>query len=197
MPSHTTFAVMKDGRSVAITVAVTLAVVLLLGMTFMFSGLYNVSAAESHRGLVAAVLSTIADRSINTHARATASPPIDSAGMLEGAEHFHAMCAVCHGAPGVARGEVAEGLNPEAPELSKEAAGEFSEAQLYWIIKNGIKFTGMPSFEKSYTDEQIWEIAKFTKSLDGMTDAQYEAVIRAVMAANGGVVPGAPPQHIH
>jgi mono/diheme cytochrome c family protein len=189
---------MTTARIVAVTVAVTLVVTAILGMTFVYSGLYNVSAASSHSGLVAGALHTIADRSIDTHAAHAPEPPvIDSAAMLEGAEHFHAMCAVCHGAPGFAREEIAEGLNPDAPELSKHAAGEFSEAQLYWIIRNGIKFTGMPSFEKSHTDEQIWAIAKFTKSLDGMTDAQYEAVIRRVMAANGGVMPGTQPQHMH
>lgn len=190
---------MNTARVIGITAGVTLVVTAVLALTFMYSGLYNVSAASSHKGVVAAARSTISDRSIDTHARTTmAPPPIDSLAMLEGAEHFHAMCAVCHGAPGVARGEIAEGLNPEATELSKHAAGEFSEAQLFWIIKNGIKFTGMPSFEKSHTDEQMWAIAKFTKSLDGMTDAQYEAVIRAVMATHGGVMPGtAAPQHVH
>jgi mono/diheme cytochrome c family protein len=190
---------MTNPRSIAITVVVTFAVVLLLAATYVYSGLYNVSAAVPHGGIVASALHTISDRSIATHAKAPPAPAMDAAALLEGAEHFHEMCVTCHGAPGVPRDEIGEGLNPEAPELSRHAAGEYTEQQLFWIIKNGIKFTGMPSFEKSHTDEQIWAMSKFVKRMDGMSDAQYEEVIRAVKAANGGVMPGhgdAPP-HVH
>jgi mono/diheme cytochrome c family protein len=180
---------LQNGRPVAVTVLVTLVVIALLGAVFVFSGLYNVSAAQPHTGFVKGLLSTISDRSIDTHAKKMTPPPVDSAGLLEGAEHFHEMCVVCHGAPGVAKDEIAEGLNPRAPELSRHAAGEFSESQLFWIIKNGIKFTGMPGFGQSHTDEQIWEMTAFVKRMDKMTAAQYEAVIRAVKAANGGELP--------
>lgn len=181
---------MQNARSVVITVAVTLVVIVLLAATFIFSGLYNVSAAAAHTGIMSSTLAAISDRSIDTHAKNLTPPKLDSAALLEGAEHFHAMCEVCHGAPGVAKNELAEGLNPKAPELSKETAGEFSESQLFWVIRNGIKFTGMPGFQGSHTDEQIWAIAEFVKKLDKMTPEQYESVMQAVKAANGGELPG-------
>ena len=58
----------------------------------------------------------------------------------------------------------------------------------------------MPGFSQSHSDEQLWAITKFVKSMEGMTAAEYEAIFRGIMARNGGVMPGAAPgaaQHQH
>jgi mono/diheme cytochrome c family protein len=172
-------------RTVMLTSLVTIVVVGLLVATVIYSGAYNVSAITPHTPLVKGMLHALSENSVARHAGNAVAPPVDSAGLLEGAEHFDEMCVVCHGAPGVAKGEIAEGLNPQAPQLSRYVAGHRTDAQLFWVIRNGIRFTGMPGFQSSHTDEQIWQIVKFVKSMDGMTDAQYEAVIRQVRQANG------------
>jgi mono/diheme cytochrome c family protein len=186
----------KSFRTVALTVLVTLLVIVLLLATFVYSGMYDVSAIRPHSRLTTLMLRTVSDRSIAQHAGTATAPAMDQDALLEGAEHFHEMCVVCHGAPGVAKGEIAEGLNPRAPELSRHAAGEMSDAQLFWVIRNGIRFSGMPGFQSSHTDEQIWQIAKFVKTMDHMTDAQNESVIRAVKKANGDTL-AAPRMHMH
>ena len=71
-----------------------------------------------------------------------AIPPMVQAGAREYAEHG---CATCHGAPGVTWAKFSEGLHPDPPDL-KEVVGERSPSQLFWVIKNGINMTGMPSF---------------------------------------------------
>jgi mono/diheme cytochrome c family protein len=84
-------------------------------------------------------------------------------------------CATCHGAPGVTWLKFSEGLHPDPPDL-KKVAGELSPAQLFWIIKNGINMTGMPSFaEAGAQDNEIWSIAAFVKKLPSVSDADYKS----------------------
>jgi mono/diheme cytochrome c family protein len=62
-----------------------------------------------------------------------------------GFDHYEDMCAGCHGGPGIERSEIGKGLNPPAPNLA-DAVPAWSPRQLFWIVKNGLKMTGMPSF---------------------------------------------------
>jgi mono/diheme cytochrome c family protein len=187
----------NQGRTIGLTIVITCVVAVLLLATVVYAGVYNVAASSPHGGVVAGILGTVAERSIETHAAGIELQEVGAAAEEEGAEHFHAMCVQCHGAPGVARSEIGEGLNPIAPELSEGAAAEFTEAEIFWIIRNGIRFTGMPSFQASHTDEQIRGLAAFVKSLDGMTPAEYEAIMRRIMDRNGGVLPGSSGGHMH
>ncbi len=186
-----------NARSIATTVAVTLTVCLLLAATCVYSGLYDISAAGGRSGLLDVVRSTLTGQSVASHARGENPPVLDAAAVETGAEMFHATCVVCHGGPGLARGRIGEGLNPPALELSTDAAGRLSEAQIFWIARNGIRFTGMPAFDQSHSDAQLWAIAKFVKTMDGMAEAEYETIFRRIKAKNGGVLPGSEPQPAH
>ncbi|MEO5511145.1 MAG: cytochrome c [Longimicrobiales bacterium] len=187
----------SNARTILLAVVITCLVSVLLTATCVYSGMYNVSAAGRQQGIAAAALRTIADRSIRSHATAVVPPLVDSLAIESAALRFHTECVVCHGAPGVPRGEIGEGLNPAAPELSARAARVRSEPELFWIIRNGIRFSGMPSFQQSHSDDQIWAIARFVKQMDGMTELRYEAIFRAIMLKNGGVLPGVPAGAAH
>lgn len=160
---------------IIITVVATVVVLIVLGLAFVLSGISNVSAENQDRGLVRWVLSTASDNSIERHAKGIDVPPLgDSAQVAMGFEHYQEMCVTCHGAPGVDRSEIGQGLNPHGPNLSRSIS-DMSDAELYWILKNGIKMTGMPSFGKTHTDEQLWAMVSFVKKLPGMTEEQYQA----------------------
>jgi mono/diheme cytochrome c family protein len=83
------------------------------------------------------------------------------------------MCVSCHGSPGLEETEVSVGLNPAAPYLVK-VAKEIDPNKLFWIIKNGIKMTGMPAWGKTHSDEKIWAIVAFVKKLPNMTVEEYQ-----------------------
>jgi len=82
------------------------------------------------------------------------------------------MCAGCHGGPGVERGETGKGMTPTPPDLAEEA-GEWSDAELYWITEHGIKLAGMPAFGPTHSDEEIAMIAAFVRLLPEMTAEEY------------------------
>jgi mono/diheme cytochrome c family protein len=86
------------------------------------------------------------------------------------------MCVTCHGEPGREPSEIGRGLNPEAPELSKSAQ-EWSDSELHWIIRNGIKMSGMPGFGETHDDKEIWAIATFLRTMSGRTPDQYRRLL--------------------
>jgi mono/diheme cytochrome c family protein len=65
-----------------------------------------------------------------------------------------------------------KGLNPQAPNLT-DAVKAWTPRQLFWIIKHGVKMTGMPSFGATHDDDEVWSIVAFIEKLSGMSAEQY------------------------
>jgi mono/diheme cytochrome c family protein len=151
-----------------------LGVLLLLGaLVFISTGSYNVAASTPHTRLTSWLLNTMQERSVAVRADDTPSPPpLDSAMVQHGLEEYQAMCATCHGAPGVERGALGKGMNPEPPDLAEQAA-EWSDRELFWITKHGIKLAGMPAFGATHTDEELWGIVAFLRRLEHISPEEY------------------------
>jgi|HubBroStandDraft_6_1064221.scaffolds.fasta_scaffold07856_5 CopA family copper-resistance protein len=103
--------------------------------------------------------------------------------MLIGTEHYAAHCAVCHGAPGVPKGDIGRGLNPPPPDLAKNAP-LYNPAELFWIVKHGIKMTGMPAWS-DHSDEELWATVAFLEKLPAMSEQEYAGLVMASMAHGG------------
>jgi mono/diheme cytochrome c family protein len=144
---------------------------------FFIGGFYNVAGTAEDPGIVNWALIQVRTASINRHARDL--PPAgfgDPAKVQAGAREFDEHgCVNCHGAPGAKWAKFSEGLKPDPPDL-KDVVNELSPSQLFWVIKNGINMTGMPSFKLGgATDEDIWAIVAFLKKLPGISEADYKA----------------------
>jgi len=100
----------------------------------------------------------------------------DPATIRIGFNHYREMCIICHGAPGVKPREAHAGLNPQPPLLAAKLVKGMSPAELFWVIKNGIKMTGMPAWGPTHSDDQIWAIVAFVKQLPTLTAADYRAM---------------------
>lgn len=85
-------------------------------------------------------------------------------------------CATCHGVNGDGKGAFGDALYPPASDLRGHDTQEKSDAQLYWIIKNGLSFAGMPGFAGQYDDQGIWALVTYTRSL-GKPGAQGAAIV--------------------
>jgi len=151
-----------------------------VGLGFVYSGIYDISAATSEPKWRARLFETVKDRSIDRRVadlRVTAPPLSDPKTIRTGLTHFAEMCVTCHGAPGVPKSEAAMGLSPDPPDLAHEGA-EQSPVRLFWVLKNGIKMTGMPGFGMTHTDDQIWAIVAFLKQLPRLDPQQYAAMLK-------------------
>jgi mono/diheme cytochrome c family protein len=163
------------------TVAITLLAVVLLGALVVASGALSVAADEPHSSLVFGILDTARERSIETRADDIQVPALDDAGMVRrAAGNYDAMCAKCHLAPGMAPTELNRGLSPTPPNLAKHANADAAEA--FWVIKHGIKATGMPAWGKHMEDQHIWDVVAFLRKLPSLSVEQYQAEV----AASGG-----------
>jgi Cytochrome C oxidase, cbb3-type, subunit III len=154
-----------------------LAIIIAIGAAvFFFGGFYSVAATAEDPDIVGWALARVRTASIDRHANdkppASINDPASvQAGAREFAEHG---CPTCHGAPGVRWAKFSEGMHPDPPDL-KDVVGEFSPAQLFWVVKNGINMTGMPSFALAGAkDDEIWSIVAFLKKLPGVSEADYK-----------------------
>ena len=152
---------------------------------FVFSGVYDVAATTPHWPLTTWVMEKARVRSIQEHASGIAAPAglSDPANLVVGTSHFAAHCAACHGAPGVPRSEIAEGLYPQPPNLAL-TVNRYTAPQLFWIVKHGIKMTGMPGWG-DHSDDEIWATVAFIQKLPEMSEADYAKLVMASMAHGG------------
>jgi mono/diheme cytochrome c family protein len=154
---------------------ITIVVAAIALTAFVWSGMYNVGASDPHWKTITWLLGQTKDRSIVAQSANITVPPLKDAGTeKKGFAHYHALCRFCHGAPGYLQHEFAQGLYPPAPDLATgEMQKKWNEAQLYWIIKNGLKFSGMPSFGLTHNEEQLWQLVAFVKRLPSVSVEVY------------------------
>lgn len=148
--------------------------------TFVWSGVYTVAATEQHTAPVYWLLTTTSDRSVAV--RADAVPPRDlddPAAVAAGLPLYRAHCRQCHGAPGVAPEPMALGMTPVPPNLLR-AAREWRSNEVFWVIKHGVKMSGMPGWTFQMSDEEIWAVTAFVKAMAAMTPADYAQAVQAV-----------------
>ena len=89
----------------------------------------------------------------------------DSRAVGAGRAAYTGSCAVCHGAKGDGRGAFGRTTYPDATDFTSDAAKGKTDAQLFWIIKNGLGFTAMPAFGGQYKDDQIWAMVTYIRTL--------------------------------
>ena len=143
---------------------------------YFFGGYYSVAGTVEDPAIVKWALEHVRDASIARHATESPPTPLDDQALVQaGARAFSERgCVNCHGGPGVTWAKFSEGMKPGPPDL-KEVAGD-DPKQLFWVIKNGINMTGMPSFGLiEVPDKEIWNIVAFIKKLPTVTDANFKA----------------------
>ncbi len=163
-------------KLVVLGAAAGIAVGLFLGL-----GLFNIAASSGHWKITDIVLHTVMRQSVKFHALGIETPPLDDMGLVQaGAGHFETGCAPCHGSPAAPRNPVALEMTPHPPDLARKVP-DWEPGQLFWIVRHGVKFTGMPawpdrrrSFEHGEgRDEEIWAVVAFLQRLPGMGAEEY------------------------
>jgi mono/diheme cytochrome c family protein len=146
-------------------------------LVFFFGGFYSVAGTQPDPKVVAWALTFVRNASINKHAVETPPMSLDDPAVVQaGARAFLTRgCANCHGGPGVDWAKFSEGLHPDPPDL-KDIANDLEARHIFWVVKNGINMTGMPSFGAIITDDkEIWAIAAFVKKLPKISETDFKA----------------------
>lgn len=139
---------------------------------WIWSGSYDIGQDSPHWGVTRNVIATFRDHSTEHHAQGIQVPNLDDPKMVAaGAQHYAENCAMCHLAPGMSDSEIRHGLYPKPPNLTRFAP---EPAEAFWIIKHGIKFTGMPAWGPTHGDPMIWDIVAYLQKQPKMTAAEYQ-----------------------
>ena len=172
----------------------SLLIVTIIGLVgaglFIYSGVYPIGADVPHNKLSYWLLETLRERSI---ARAASDIQIPnnlntSDRLLAGGADYNDMCAGCHLKPGKKESDFTIGLYPAPPNLTATAdahghehgsdtgSKEAAIQRQFWIIKHGIKASGMPAWGPTHSDERIWNMVAFLQRLPSLTPDQYQIV---------------------
>jgi mono/diheme cytochrome c family protein len=146
-------------------------------MGFVFgTGRFDV-AATAPSDMADRLAPWVLDKALARRAREVTDPISRDAGAARrGMAHYRANCLPCHGAPGVDPEEFQEGLNPTPPGIDAPLVQNESDAVLFWVIKNGIRMTGMPAFGVNHKDAEIKDIVAFVRHVPQMTDAEQDTL---------------------
>jgi mono/diheme cytochrome c family protein len=149
-----------------------LALVGAAAFALVYSGAFDVAADEPHSAPVHRLLEAVRTRSIAVRSAGIEVPPLDAPGLVQaGAAHYAAMCTGCHLAPGKEASELRSGMYPQPPDLTQHAHA--SPAESFWIIKHGIKMSGMPAWGATHDDESIWSLVAFLQVLPELSPEEY------------------------
>ena len=145
-----------------------------------FTGSFDVSAGRPPGNLEKRIAGFTLDRAVARRAPKGENPMAKDPGAIRGGmAHYKEMCVFCHGAPGVDASEAGEGLNPPAPDLTLARVQKRPDGELFWILQNGIRMTGMPAFGPTHKDEELWKMVAFLRHLPSLTPEEEKALAPA------------------
>lgn len=145
----------------------------LLALGVGWSGLMSVSASTGHWAITDWFLHWVMRNSVATRAHFIETPPLDDPALVPGAAgHFETGCAICHGSPAQPAPDSVTAMLPPPPDLAK-VGPQWSDAELFEIVKHGVRFTGMPAWPAQSRDDEVWSMVAFLRKLPDMDAGTY------------------------
>ena len=140
------------------------------------AGLVPIKASSRHWPITEWLLHFAMRRAAATQSLLAPAPPrdLDAPAMAaRGAAHFNLGCRFCHGAPGDPLPPVPQAMTPQPPRLS-ERVPSLAERELFFIVKHGVKFTGMPAWPVPTRDDEVWSMVSFLRRLPNLSAQEYQ-----------------------
>ena len=167
-----------SARSIAVAGIAFAVGSLIAGALVLYTGAYDVAATQPHWRLTNWLLHTELHQSVARQARNVHAPPLDDTAFIErGLALYRGNCVPCHGAPGIAPDAFALGLLPPPANLALTAR-EWLPAELYWVVRHGVKATGMPAWAYRLSDPDLWAIVAFLRRLPDLSPVDYAERVR-------------------
>jgi mono/diheme cytochrome c family protein len=143
-------------------------ILVLAGLVGIFAFTQLDLSALQRPGQVETFLATQAKRVLiykNSRSGIPSPPSNPQAGLEQGETLYGNDCAMCHGSDGHSLTDNGRWMYPRASDLTSRSVQQYSDPELFWIIKNGIRFSGMPGFGKVESDEHIWDLVRYIREL--------------------------------
>ena len=166
-------------RWLIVTLAAGALLIAVVAAGLVYMGSFDVAADKPHSQPVFWLMDTVRERSVAVRAAGIAVPGdlADAKRIASGAAQYDEMCSLCHLAPGMKRTEISRGLYPRAPELRRKS--DLTPAEQFWVVKHGLKMTGMPAWGVTHDDELLWDVVAFLRKLPDLTAEQYQTLVKS------------------
>ncbi len=162
---------MRRGWVVAGVTGAAIVVLAVVGLAVALRG--GLSARSTPSALEARLARALRSWAIPADARRATNPIPASPGVLEeGLAHFADHCASCHANDGSGDTAMGRGLYPRAPDLRRRDTQGLTDGELFYIIEDGVRFTGMPAWGGRGTAEGSWHLVHFVRHLPALTDEE-------------------------
>lgn len=164
-------------------IAIALAILPFVAVLGAWIGFFNIAASTGHWQITDWFLHFAMRSAVRTYSLAVETPekfPVE--GIQPAAGHFERGCAICHGAPGVPQSPAVLRMLPRPPDLAP-VIGSWTDAELFRIVKYGVRFTGMPAWPTQQRDDEVWAMVAFLRELPRMDAKTYREL---AIGSNGG-----------
>ena len=147
------------------------------GFIVVLSGVVPVKASSGHWAITAWFLELAMERSISTHTLMADTLTFEEPWLvLKGAGHYETACRPCHGSPDLKRSVVVRAMTPAPPYLPPDIANWRPE-ELFYIVKHGVKFTGMPAWPTQQRDDEVRAMVAFLLALEKLDADKYRLLV--------------------
>lgn len=139
----------------------------------------GISARTEPSALEASVARRLRSWAIPVSARSAVNPIAASPSVVsEARAHFADHCASCHGNDGSGRTPMGRSLHPRAPDMRARGTQDLTDGELFYIIENGVRFTGMPGWGAAGRSEESWKLVHFIRRLPGVSPEEIREMER-------------------
>lgn len=154
------------------------AALVLIGVILLTSGILNLTASTPHPAGWASFLHAVFSRSTAHHAEDVAVPAdVGSPAMIaKGASYYGMACAHCHAGPGFGQNPIVLSMRPR-PQYLPDVVSRFSDRELFWIVKHGVKYSAMPAWTVQDRDDEVWAVVSFVRTLPRLSPAAFRTLV--------------------
>ncbi len=160
---------------------ITIAVLIVFGLVVLFIALPNVFSATASPGrFESSVALRLRNRSIPPDAKAMRNPLAGQRDAWRDAiDHFGDHCAVCHGADGKGASEIGRRMSPRVPDMTRPRTQGLTDGEIFYIISNGVRWTGMPAWKDEHSAEETWRLVSLIRHLPHLTRDELQQLEKA------------------
>lgn len=168
---------MKKWKKWAFYGGIILGILAIGGFLVVASGIVSIKASARHWAATRWFLNFAKERSVATHSMGIKPPDLEvNWRIMKGAGHFETGCRPCHGSPETPPPAIPHRMTPPPPLLKGEIA-DWKPAELFYLVKHGIKFTGMPAWPAQNRDDEVWAMTAFLRKLPSLNAESYRRLV--------------------
>jgi cytochrome c553 len=158
-----------------------------IGVLGVSSGIVPIKASSGHWPFTHWFLDFAKVRSVATNSLGVSAPRLDQPWLvLKGAGHYEFGCRPCHGGPDLPQPQIVQKMTPAPPYLPTHTS-RWQNEELFYIVKHGIKFTGMPAWPALQRDDEVWAMVAFLRQFTTMEAEEYRQLVQGEAAPSGEV----------